>query len=264
MSNRGKKAQAETILQEVPSILAAYVREDIAGNPREIHLLASPGPDVRQLARDVRSLLEARLQIEIDQRIISIAQLSEHVTDWSLPADPAQVVETESDDRDDEGHDGSLEDVVAGAVGLSRMGLAAEPHADPRLVYSGLEVHFGSGRTQLRVSLDANGDTFVGEARDVDTRGGRIRAAAAATLAAAAAGCKGAMEFHLEGASVVRVFDRDMVLVSVAAVSTLLGRKPLALVGAQPIDGDAEEAAAFAALKAIGRVVVLGLKHARR
>jgi len=263
----GKKAQAESILLEVPSVLAAYVREDVHGNPREIHLLVSPGRDVRQLAREACAVLKSRLGIEIDQRIISIAQLSEHVTDWSRPAESGAG----ESGRDNSpiarhGSDPAIEVPTPASDGAvpQRGGAPAMLPGEPRLVYSGVEVRFGNGRAEARVRLAVDEEVFDGEAHDVDTQSGRIRAAASATLAAAADACRGSMEFHLEGASLVRVFDRDMVIVSAVAFSPLVGRKPLPLVGAQPVDIDVEEAATFASLKAIARVVTLGLKGARR
>ena len=70
------KAAAESLLRELPSVIGASVREDIYGHPREIHLLIRAGPNPRHLAYDVRELLEERLGVPIDQRVISIAQLA--------------------------------------------------------------------------------------------------------------------------------------------------------------------------------------------
>ena len=52
----------------------AFVREDVHGDPREVHLLIRPGPEPRALATDVRELLEERLGVPVAQRITSIAQ----------------------------------------------------------------------------------------------------------------------------------------------------------------------------------------------
>ena len=51
------KEAAEAVLRELPSVLGAFVREDVNGHPREVHLLVSPGPNVKLLAQDVRDLL---------------------------------------------------------------------------------------------------------------------------------------------------------------------------------------------------------------
>ena len=76
MPQRHTKAEAEAVLRELPSVIGAFVREDVYGHPREVHLLVRPGTAPRDLARDVRDLLEERLGVPIDQRIISIAQLA--------------------------------------------------------------------------------------------------------------------------------------------------------------------------------------------
>ncbi|MFW6330907.1 MAG: hypothetical protein ACOC3J_04205, partial [Gemmatimonadota bacterium] len=76
MKRISSKATAEAALREIPSVLGAYVSEDADGHPREVHLLVRSGPDPAGLARDIRGLLEERLGIPIDQRVISIAQLA--------------------------------------------------------------------------------------------------------------------------------------------------------------------------------------------
>lgn len=70
------KDAAEAALRELPSVLGVRVREDVYGHPREVHVLVKSGPNVRNLALDIRELLEERLGIPVDQRVISIAQLA--------------------------------------------------------------------------------------------------------------------------------------------------------------------------------------------
>jgi hypothetical protein len=102
MERSGTKEAAEALLRELPSVRGAYVREDVFGHPREIHILLSPGPAPRHFARDVRSLLEERLGIPVDQRVISIAQLApEHAlpaADSDLVASPDGAAQARPDD----------------------------------------------------------------------------------------------------------------------------------------------------------------------
>lgn len=254
MARSGSKEQAERILQELPSVLAAYVREDIGGNPREVHLLVAPGPDVRELARDIRNLLEERMGVAIDQRIISIAQLSESAAELALPLNEP-VGDEAAPEPDDLSPTESSESVTAIRPGTR----GPPPLAEPRLVYEGFECWTRDGEAAVRVRTSWRGSTFEGEARDVDSTAGRIRAAATATLAAATAACRSSMTFNLEGASLARVVDHDVVLVSAFASSPVLGRRPVHVVGAHPLDSDHEEAAVLASLKAIARVAALGL-----
>src|SRR5690606_20219769 len=89
------KALAEAALRQLPSVIGASVREDIHGHPREIHLLVAPGPNPRDLARTGRKLLQERLGIEIDQRVISIAQLARELD--QQPSEAMLAIDTAPD-----------------------------------------------------------------------------------------------------------------------------------------------------------------------
>lgn len=258
MNRTSTKTTAEAVLRELPSVLGAYVSEDVDGYPREIHLLVRAGPDAASLARDVRSLLQERLGIPIDQRVISIAQLA---------ADPAPEPPDLTADAD-----ASAEFVDrtsrAQPTGVqSPDPRAAETQAteavatEARPIFGGLESTVSAGHVTVGVRLEWNGETVKGTAEAADTTPGRARAAATATLQSAMAAAAGAdLAFELDFASVVQALDGDYVLVSVLGMSTRIGRRPLALVGAHPIETDVESAAAFAALKAINRVLSLALQ----
>jgi hypothetical protein len=58
----------------------------------------------------------------------------------------------------------------------------------------------------------------------------------------------------------VEAFGRSYVLVSVLASSPYLGRLPIPLAGAHPVEVDPESAAALAALKAVNRTLSLVLR----
>lgn len=235
MARTSTKEAAESLLRELPSVVGAFVREDINGHPREIHLLIGPGPNPRHLARDVRDLLEERLGVPIDQRVISIAQMTvapeEIGADASSPTSAAQ--------------------------------LAAAPvpaDTEPRLRFEALETQTREATVLIRVRLDAQARTVTGEAVEIDVGSGRLRAAANAALNAATAACNQRMRFQLDSLSPVRAFGREYVLVNVLASSPLLGRKPVPLVAAQPLEDDPDHAAALAALMAINRVIGIALR----
>jgi hypothetical protein len=237
MNRTSTKTTAESVLRELPSVLGAYVSEDLEGRPREIHLLVRAGPDLAALARDVRGLLQERLGMPIDQRIISIAQLAPDPapTDTSAGAQPATSPPASS---------GSEARV-----------------ADARPVFGGLESTVASGHVTVGVRLVWQGAAVEGTAEAADTTAGRARAAATATLRSAMAiAGTGAVAFELDFASIVQALDGDYVLVSVLGLSNRMGRRPLPLVGAHPIESDVESAAAFAALKAVNRVLSLALQ----
>ena len=232
------KETAEATLRELPSVIGAFVREDIYGHPREVHLLVKPGPNVRLLARDVRELLEERLQVPVDQRIISIAQVTADPVEAPAP-DPAPDPAPE---------------LPAG------LPVEEELAGEPRLLFGGLETMFRDARLVVRVRLTWREEEYEGEAAEVDAGNGRVRAAARAALRAAAAAARDGVRLELDGAASIRAFERDYVLVCALASAPALGRRPRSLVGAQLAGDDPATAAALAALKAVNRVVALRLK----
>ncbi len=232
MNRISTKAAAEAALRTLPSVLGAYVSEDIEGHPREIHLLIQKGPDVASFARDVHGLLEERLGMPIDRRVISIAQLAR-----DPDADPHASSEPDADEDE-------------------------SPTPDGRPLFAGLESTTTSSHVRVGVLLEWQGEKSRGHGEGVDTRSGRARAAAAATLrSAAGAPWTEGLGLELEFASIVQALDGDYVLVSALAVAARLGRRPLVLVGAHPVEGDVESAAVFATLKAVNRVLAPALLH---
>lgn len=236
MGSGGTKEVAEAVLRELPSVVGAFVREDHRGHPREVHLLIVAGPNPGHFARDVRDLLEERLGIPVDQRVISVAQL-------------AARQET-------------LEGAPPPASSASGFALEADPETlvepalfpEPRIRYLGNEVAVQSGRLQVRVTLAWEGTQSVGEAAELDGPTSPVRAGAVAALAAASALSAGPVRFELEMASVVSVLNRPHALITAHASAPTLGRRPVLLAGAHPLEEDAPAAGALAALKAINRL----------
>jgi hypothetical protein len=243
MQKVSTKETAEAALRELPSVLGACVREDIYGHPREVHLLVGPGPNVRNLARDVRGLLEEKLGLPVDQRVISIAQLSGKSAEAAL-ADFGQITAAVDSQQAETPH-----------VGESDVGY--------RILFGGTETQVQGPRVIVRVLVKWGTLEFIGEAIEIDHGHGRVRAGATAALRAATSACKSTIRLELEAASIVRALDREYVLVAALAGAAMLGRRPLLLSGAQPLEEDAATAAALAALKAINRVLELGLRTVR-
>jgi hypothetical protein len=236
------KEAAEAVLRELPSVIGACVREDVFGHPREIHLLVRAGPNPRHLAYDVRDLLEERLGIPVDQRVISIAQIAPGKEPGPLVggAAPAPAAPPEP---------AAAEEAAASAT-------------EPRVRFTGVSTEAMDGRARVRVKLELADGAHSGEALGVDSAAGRSRAAATAALTAINETCVGRARFEVEHASVVEAFERDYVLVSVLVSSPYLGRRPISLVGAHPVELDDESAAVLAALKAINRTLSLVLRLA--
>lgn len=238
MNSEGTREAAEAVLRELPSVIGAFVREDVHGHPREIHLLVRAGPNPRHLAYDVRDLLEERLGIPVDQRVISIAQLAPG-------REPGALIQPAADRP-------PVDEPAAGPPDASTL--------DIRLRYGGIAVESVGHRIRVRVALGLGEEEHTGEATGLDTTQARIRTAATATMNAVDTACVGRARFEVEHVSFLQAFGRDYVLVTVLASSPFLGRRPVQLVAAQAVELDAESAASLAALKAVNRTLSLVLR----
>jgi hypothetical protein len=255
MTREGTKEAAEAVLRELPSVIGASVREDIYGHPREVHLLVKSGPNLRHLAYDVRELLEERLGVPVDQRVISIAQLADGRRPGPILADAAGFSAAAA------AAPASEASPEAAPSGAAQPAIAAVHALEPRVRFHGISTEAMESRVRIRVLLEFQGEELSGEAYGLDTGPARLRAVAAATLKAVDSTCVGRARFEVEHTSVVRAFERDYVLVNALASSPYLGRRPVNLVGAQPVEMDAESAAALAALKAVNRTLSLILRY---
>lgn len=266
------KALAEAALRQIPAVMGASVREDIHGHPREVHILIAPGPNPRDLARTVRKLLQERLGIEIDQRVISIAQLSRELdlspSGETTVADDAPAAEPTLHALANAAPASITHNLTAPAgtstpahVAISSQARAATGAVapPPRVIYQGVESSSRDGRLSVRVRISWQGREYTGEGEELMGGQGRIRAAASATLAAAMEACSGKLRLDLESATTTRALGREYVIITARAAATILGRKPLTLIGAQPIEFDTETAAALAALHAVNRILARAL-----
>ena len=77
------RSGTETLWQELicrlEGVQAAQVVFAENGMPCEIHVLAGPEKSSKSLVRDIQSALTAQFGVQVDHRIISVAQLSEGV-----------------------------------------------------------------------------------------------------------------------------------------------------------------------------------------
>lgn len=224
MDSEGNKETAESVLRELPGVVGAFVQPDTYGNPREVHLLIRPGPRPREFAQHVRSVLESRLRMPIDQRIISIAQLAEE----------SPSAETTADD--------------------------ASTPPETRIQLLSVESEVSGTRLHARVLLRHEGSDITGQATELEAGDGRARAIALAVLQALNQICGERVRFGLDFATVVEATGGRHALSSVVATSRHLGRRPVSLTGAALVDDDIETAAALATLKATNRVVGFGVE----
>lgn len=77
---KGKAMVSEATLQklinDVEGAMSSRAKLDDKGNLTEIHVLADKSRNAKQIARDIQSVVTTKFDLEIDHRIISIAQLN--------------------------------------------------------------------------------------------------------------------------------------------------------------------------------------------
>ena len=119
------------------------------------------------------------------------------------------------------------------------------------LLLSGIQLERGQREIHCRVQVSRAGKSFHGEAREMDTPSGRMRAAARAALAAAEQAVPGT-SLGLEGITIVQVFSRSY---AVASVEAGRDRQFAILAGLATIDAGRalEDSAVLATLGAIDR-----------
>jgi len=136
--------ECRALLNRLPGVFAAGIRTNGDGVINEIHVLASSSRNPKQMARDIQSALLAAYNLDVDHRIISIAQLSEDPTEAAC-AQPAEIL-------------------------------------NARLRYKGSSFSSEDGRYTVRVTLSSNGKDYSGTASCRDSASLRLRAIADATL----------------------------------------------------------------------------------
>lgn len=138
--------ECRALLNRLPGVFAAGIRTNGDGAINEIHVLASSSRNPKQMARDIQSALLAAYDLDVDHRIISIAQLSGDPTE-TTGNQPAEVL-------------------------------------NARLRYKGSSFSSEEGRYTVRITLSNNGKDYSGTASCRDSAALRIRAIAEATISA--------------------------------------------------------------------------------
>lgn len=190
--------QCRAILSNLPDIFAAGLRFD-DDQLVEIHVLASIERSPKQISRDVQSALFATYGIEVDHRIISIAQ---------LPEDPF-------------------------AKALSPAGSAAEENAaakEVRLLFTGIDSSQKNGLFEANVYLSCDTKCYTGSARSRNTEMQRNRAVAGATLGAVN-DLLGGEYFSLMEVKQVNISDLD-INITVVEFQENATAAPVTLIGA--------------------------------
>ena len=213
------EARVERLLASLAGIVSVRAIAGAEGRIEEIHILATPEFQPKQVVRNVESALSAGLGIEVDRRIISVAQVRDASLAEVQPEEPAEEA-----------------------------GPAVEPRQ--RLVLVRYDTWTRAGHeAHCRVILRQGDQEFTGVGEGSNTPQGRAEAAARALFAALAA-TRGRDDVALEDAAVVETVGRSFVMVSARG---LAGRQSVPLTGAAAVARSPEEAAILASLQATNR-----------
>ncbi len=203
-------AEIEESLAQVSEIRAARVVTSAAGVIDEIHVLALPSKAPKQLVRDIESTLMAAFGIAIDHKKISIAQL-----------------------------------------GQEAMPVLNEPaKRQARAQIKNINVEVQGVYVNIGVSLELEGELYVGRATGPASRTGRERLVAEATLDAIAQYLQGAFTFALEDVEIIRL-GRESIATACVVLVTSLGEQ--AFAGSALVRQNDKDSIVRATLDAINR-----------
>ncbi len=215
------EARVERLLSSLAGVVSVRAIAGTDGRLEEIHVLATPELHPKQVVRNVESALSAGLGLEVDRRIVSVAQVRDAALGQSLQAD---------------------------AAAPAAAPLEAEPRERLVLVRYDTRTQ-GTHEAQCRVVLRQGGAEYTGAGEGANTPQGRAGAAARALFAALAAS-RGREDLALEDAMLVDTLGRTFVLV---AAHGLAGRQSVPLTGVAAVARSPEEAAILASLQATNR-----------
>ncbi|MDY0087901.1 MAG: hypothetical protein RBS78_05070 [Coriobacteriia bacterium] len=173
----------EAALGQVSEIKAVRVVASPEGTIQEIHVLALPTKAPKQLVRDIESTIMARFGIPVDHKKISIAQLgSDAVKEQLVPEQ--------------------------GAIGIPR----------PRI--HAINVNVSGLVAAASVTLEIDGELYVGEATAPASQTARDRSIAQAALNAVDQFARGAQSFSIEDVAILRLGRQDVAVSCVTMVSS--------------------------------------------
>lgn len=236
---------AEQLLGSLTGVVSAHVVADATGDIVEIHVLSTGDLHPKQMVRNVESALSAGLGLEIDRRIVSVAQIQADV------------------DSNGQNRAGTAAAAADGAAaGSTRVdadaGLGTEAVPDPestpqqaalRLEFVRYQSRRDAERCACAVTLRSGQEEVTGSGTGPDTAAGRAEAAARAVFDGIG---QAQPEIHIELEAAVISDRRDRGYVIVAA-HAVLDRETVRLAGAAPLTRSPEEAAILAALQATNR-----------
>lgn len=224
------KLEASRIDELLPT-LSGVVRARVRASEdetrlTEIHILSDGSVPPKQIVRNIETLLRTAFDLTIDHRVVSIAVLKE-----GAPMARASV----------EREYGEAEEP------------ASHGPTQQRLVFQRLRVsHDESLKCTAHVELKLGDVIFEGSHRDTDTPRARMYSSARAVIEALAYLAEKEMALYLAGLDLLRVFQRDVMVVLIEGRHRM---DQVRLLGTAMIEDDPHEAAVRAVLDAVNRFI---------
>ncbi len=214
--------RAEELLNSLIGVVSARVVARPGGSVEEIHLLTTKDLTPKQIVRNVESALLARFDLEVDHRVISVAQTE--VGTETVEAKAELKPEASSSEK--------------------------------RILFVGHQVLTERAhRARIAVTVEWQGMRYTGEASGSDLRRAGLETNSAATFAAIEYGLaifseEDGATLSLDGVKMVQAFDQTFVLVAVHAMHC---RQVTALAGAAAVDDSPDRAVILGTLQATDR-----------
>jgi hypothetical protein len=224
------QGQIERLLSGLAGVVSARAIVDGSGGVEEIHVLASSGLHPKQVVRNIESALTAGMGLDVDRRIISVAQMR---------GEPPQDYSTQLQEM------AEVPDRPEAPAEVPPPAPASE-----RVIFVSFDAHTDvAGQTVCNVILSRSQRQYSGAGSGSNTMQGRATSAARALFRALEHAC-GNDDLVLEGAAFVEAHGRSYVMVGARG---LVGRNTIQLTGVAPVTRSPEEAAILACLQATNR-----------
>jgi len=245
-------ADIEQAITELTHVRSAGIVMDDRGGIAEVHVVASDEHPAKNVARDVGSLLVAKLGIPLDHRKISVAQVSASAPLPEPPGESADApttgpAETPASETDSGQAPAPVDESVVGPP--LRMGPWLDPH-EKRIRFVGVGVKQAQDMAEVRVELELDGLESVALIRGADTPASLLRTVAEAVLEATQQFFESNGIFTVHGMEICHAGGVPVMIANICHVSE---RSETELIGACAVGGDPPLAAALSTLDAINR-----------
>jgi len=215
--------EVERAVAGLKDVRSARVVVDESGGVLEVHVVSDSSRSAKLVARDVESILIAKIGLSIDHRKISVAQVDEGEEE-AAPRPKKPDKETPA-------------------------GTYLSPD-DKRIEFIGVSLAQSNLVAQARVELSRDGVGTIAEASGADSTDTVQRLVAEATIEAVQRYFEDGGIFSVTAVEQITVAGKKLAIV---CVDHIHDRRQRLLVGACPTDGDVPRAVALATLDAVNR-----------